>query len=215
MRGLRLLTSQSVQAFYYPNLMGRSLIASLQEILGDKGLLAVLSMAKLPHLIESRPPKDMQRQFSFASVSRVQSALEKVYGEQYGQGLGVRCGRVIFNHVLRDFGPQVGLTDLDFRLLPMGKKISASLDMLADTFNRFTDQRVRFIERDNLFWEIQRCPLCWQRITSAPSCALAIGFLQEAMYWVSSGRHYRVEETECIAAGSLVCVIQIDKHPIE
>jgi predicted hydrocarbon binding protein len=209
------MTNQPVQAFYYPNIMGRSFLASLEEILGEKGLLAVLSMAKLPHLIESRPPKDMQRQFSFDSLSRVQSALEEIYGMQCGQGLALRCGRVFFSHVLRDLGSQVGLTEMNYRLLPMGKKITTGLDMLAGAFNRYSDQRVHFIAQMDLFWEIERCPLCWQRRVGAPSCALAVGFIQEAMYWISGGRQYRVEETQCIAAGGSACVIQIDKLPIE
>jgi predicted hydrocarbon binding protein len=210
-----MMTNQPVQSFFYPNLMGRSFLASLEEILGGKGLLAVLSMAKLPHLIESRPPKDMQRQFNFDNVSQVQSALEEIYGLQCGQGLSLRCGRVFFGHMLRDLGSQVGLTEMNFRLLPMGKKITTCMDMLAEAFNRYSDQRVRFTAQGNLFWEIERCPLCWHRNASSPCCAFAVGFLQEAMYWISGGRQYRVEETQCIASGSSSCVIQIDRLPIE
>ena len=60
-------------------------------------------------------------------------------------------------------------------------------------------------------WFIERCPVCWQRKTDHPSCNLAVGILQEALYWISGGKHFNVEETECIAQGAPACKIVIDK----
>ena len=34
-----------------------------------------------------------------------------------------------------------------------------------------------------------------------PVCHLAVGLLQEALYWVSGGKVFNVEEKTCIAAG--------------
>jgi predicted hydrocarbon binding protein len=42
-----------------------------------------------------------------------------------------------------------------------------------------------------------------------------VGILQEALYWVSGGKFFNVEETHCIAAGDNACLIEIDKQPIE
>jgi predicted hydrocarbon binding protein len=42
-----------------------------------------------------------------------------------------------------------------------------------------------------------------------------VGLLQEALYWVSGGKFYYVEEEDCIAMGDAACVIIIDKVAIE
>jgi predicted hydrocarbon binding protein len=43
----------------------------------------------------------------------------------------------------------------------------------------------------------------------------AVGLLQEALYWVSSGKFYNIEELDCIAKGDKACVIAIDKQPLD
>ena len=47
-----------------------------------------------------------------------------------------------------------------------------------------------------------------------PVCHLAVGLIQEALYWVSGGKVFNVEETTCIAVGSPVCTIAIEQTPI-
>jgi len=44
---------------------------------------------------------------------------------------------------------------------------------------------------------------------------LAVGLLHESLYWVSGGKQFAVEETECIASGAASCVIAINKRPVE
>jgi predicted hydrocarbon binding protein len=87
--------------------------------------------------------------------------------------------------------------------------------LFADLFNNQTDQRVRLEEKDgNLLWHIERCPLCWERKTSEPVCYLAVGLLQEALYWLSGGKIFSVEEIACIARGDPACTIVVDPTPL-
>jgi predicted hydrocarbon binding protein len=39
--------------------------------------------------------------------------------------------------------------------------------------------------------------------------------LEEAIYWGTGGRRFRIEETECVAAGAATCTFRIDKHPVD
>ena len=64
-------------------------------------------------------------------------------------------------------------------------------------------------------WIIERCPVCWQRHSEEPCCQLAGGLLEEAIYWGTGGRRFKVEEIECIAAGHPTCLFHIDKHPTD
>jgi predicted hydrocarbon binding protein len=89
-------------------------------------------------------------------------------------------------------------------------------EYFAEIFNRFSDQRVE-IEEDSekFYWKIVRCPVCWQRTADIPVCHLAVGLLQEALYWVSSGKLFNVEEIACVAKGDPACLIVIDKKAID
>ena len=109
----------------------------------------------------------------------------------------------------------LGLTEMTFRLLPLPTKIHTGAKLFADLFNKQTDQVVRIEETaDKLFWHIECCPLCWERKTSEPVCNLAVGLLQEALYWLSGGKIFHVEEIACVARGDPACTIVIDAAPL-
>jgi predicted hydrocarbon binding protein len=201
--------------YYYPNRMGRIILLALEEILGGNGVNAALNQATLSNLIGNYPPHNQNLEFSFQSLSRLQSALDEMYGPRGGRGVALRAGRVCFQHGLREFGPLFGLTDLTFRLLPLQTKLKIGAAAFADVFNKYSDQRVR-LESDGrrILWHIERCPLCWERHAESPACSMAVGLLQEALYWVSSGKYFNVEETDCIARGDSACTILIETTPM-
>ena len=207
--------SETETSFFYPNRMGRIMLLALEEIIGRHGVNALLNLASLTGYINNYPPHNQDLRVPFEDISRIQSVLEEAYGPRGGRGLALRTGRASFNYGLREFGPELGLTDLAFRLLPLPVKLKAGSQAFAGLFNQFTDQRVRLeIDEKNIFWHVERCPLCWQRQTADPACHLAVGLLQETLYWVSGGKFFSVEETQCIARGDETCTIVIDQNPL-
>ena len=201
--------------YHYPNRMGRIILLSMEEVMGRTGVNAVLKLASLSPLIENYPPDNTNLEFPFTTVSGLTEMLEQVYGPHGGRGLALRVGRACFNYGVRQYGTQMGLTEMAFRLLPLPTKLQAGAKAFAELFNKFTDQQVRVEEEDGkLLWHIERCPLCWERKTHDPVCHLAVGLLQEALYWVSGGKVFNVEEKTCIAAGDKDCTIEIDQSPI-
>lgn len=203
------------EEFFYPNQMGRTILLSMEEVMGRNGVHAILKLASLSSLIENYPPDNKERAFSFSTLSTMTDTLEQVYGPHGGRGLAQRIGRACFNNGIRQFGTQMGLTDSAFRLLPLPQKLNTGAKAFAELFNSLTDQKVR-IEKENgkLFWHIERCPLCWDRHAQEPICHLAVGLLQEALYWLSGGKVFAVEEVTCIAAGDDACTIMIDQSPV-
>lgn len=201
--------------YYYPNRMGRIILLAMEEILGRTGLNAVLNLASLPEYINHSPPCNQDLEFPFDHISRIQIALEDAYGPRGGRGLALQVGRACFKYGLREFGSELGLTDLAFRLLPLPAKLKGGSEALAALFNGHTDQRVN-LGRDekNIYWHIERCPLCLSRKTDGPCCHLAVGLLQESLYWISGGKYFMVEETRCIACGDSACTIVIDQEPM-
>jgi predicted hydrocarbon binding protein len=203
------------ETFYYPNRMGRIILLSMEEVMGRNGVNAILNLSSLSQWIDAYPPDDSEPGFPFQTVGRITDMLEHAYGPHGGRGLALRIGRACFNYGIRHYGKQMGLTEMAFRLLPLPAKVSAGAQVFAELFNNFTDQKVRVEETDGkILWHIERCPLCWGRSAHDPVCHLAVGLLQEALYWLSGGKVFQVEEQTCIAAGDSTCTIEINQTPI-
>jgi predicted hydrocarbon binding protein len=202
--------------YHYPNKMGRIILLALEEVLGRNGLNAVLNLAQLLHLINNFPPNNFDLGFSFEDVGTIFETLDSMYGPIGGRGLALRAGRACFKYGIREFGPVLGISDLAFRLLPLNMKLKVGAEVFVDVFNRYTDQVVRLEEDPNQFlWHIERCPVCWGRKTETTCCYLAVGILQEALFWVSGGRNFMVEEIQCIAQGEEACTIRIERQPLD
>lgn len=205
----------AVTEYYYPNKMGRIMLIAMEEIMGRHGVNAVLNLGGLTHLVNQYPANNLELGFKFSDLSMIQQTLDEMYGERGGRGLALRAGRETWKYALKEFMPVLGITDLAVRMLPIGIKIKIGLDVFAETFNKFSDQRVRLGEDDDHYlWIIERCPVCWQRQTTTPCCHLAVGLLEEALGWVSRGRRFTVKQISCIATGDATCTMIIPKKPL-
>ncbi len=187
----------------------------MEEVMGVNGMNAVLRLGGLEQLVQNYPSTSADRTFPFETISAIQSALELTYGPRGGRGVALRVGRATFKSGVKEYGSMLGLTEMAFRLLPLSTKLHTGANTFAELFNKYTDQKVRLEERANkIFWHIERCPLCWGRKAEDVVCHLAVGLLQESLYWVSGGKTFNVEETSCIARGDSACTIVIDQTPL-
>jgi predicted hydrocarbon binding protein len=207
--------NKEANKYFYPNNMGRTVLLAMDDVLGRNGLNAVLNLADLSETINDLPPANFDRQFSFDHLSGIMSAIESYFGPRAGRGIALRSGRACFKYGLRGYGPLLGVSDMTFRLLPLATKLRTGAEMFALAFNKFSDQRVRLEDtKDELYWHIECCPICFQRKSTDPVCHLAVGILQEALYWISGGKNFFVEEIACIAQGNEACIIKIEKEPL-
>jgi len=205
----------SGSGYFYPNRMGRIIFLAMEEILGPNGVDLILNLAELPELIGNYPPNNSNRDFSFHALSHLQTAFETFYGRHGGRGVALRIGRACFQHGLREYGALMGLSDLAFRLMPLQTRLKIGANSLAEIFNKQTDQQVRLeYQEEQILWHIERCPLCWERQTSGAACQMAVGLLQDALYWISGGKFFSVEEISCTASGANACTIAIGKTPM-
>ncbi len=66
--------------YYYPNRIARAFFAAMDDVMGQHGLSALLTLAHLDHYLENLPPDDLQRQFDFSAIAAMNVALEEMYG---------------------------------------------------------------------------------------------------------------------------------------
>ena len=202
--------------YYYPNHLGRILLQAMEEVLGRNGVIAVLKQARLDTRINNYPKSNLDKKFRFDEVSQIQNALEASYGIRGGRGLALREGRVCFKIILRELGVEIGLTELASHPRPVDEKVRMTLEILAELFNKYSDQQVVVSQTGMKYlWTVNRCPFCWHLRVEDPICLQQVGLLQEALYWVSSGKFYSVEEVDCIGKGDKACVIVVDQRPLE
>ncbi len=207
------MTRQS--GLYYPNKIGRIYLQAMEEVMGKGGINAVLNLAKLPHFIDNYPPNNLGRELDFADFTAINQAIEEMYGPRGGRGLALRAGRASFAQGLSDFGALIGMSELAFKVIPLGTKLKVGLRAMAETFTTFSDQEsVVSEEEDRFIYTIKACPVCNGRTTDRPVCFAAIGLLQESLRWVSGGKDFRVEEIVCHAKGDEFCRFAIYKAPL-
>jgi len=201
--------------YYYPNMIARIYLEAMEEIMGKNGLNAILNLAGLSHLIDNYPPANLDKEFDFADYSALNGALEEMYGPRGGRGLQLRAGRASFAQGVRMMGPMVGMSDLAFKVLPLSTKLKIGIPAMAKVFTQFSDQKSTVEDHgDHYIYTMAPSPVCWGRTADRPICFAAKGLLEEGLHWVSGGRKFRVDETECMAMGAERCLFAIHKEPI-
>jgi predicted hydrocarbon binding protein len=201
---------------FYPNLMARIYIQALEEVMGKNGLNALLNLSGLSYLIDNYPPANLNREFDFADFTALSQGIIEMYGPRGGRGLALRAGRAAFAEGLSKFGATAGAADLAFKVLPMNTKVKVGLKAMADSFNKFSDQRSEVKdEGDHFDYFIRVCPMCWHHKSDRSVCYGAVGILQEGLRWVSGGKDFKVEAVQCLAKGDEIGLLRIDKEPLD
>jgi hypothetical protein len=195
--------------------IGRIAILAMQEILGQDAVDLVLELARSKKYHSPISTSNPELKFPFEQIGQIQATLEQAYGSRAGRGLSMRVGRACFKYSLREFGCGLGVTGLSFNLLPLPVRIRVGCEALAGFINQFSDQRVNF-EQDKgyIYFRIAPCPHCGDGQIKSPCCGVAVGFLLEALHWVSAGKYFLVEENRGVVCGDSKCTIAIDRTPL-
>lgn len=208
--------AQESQQLLFPNKMGRIVLMAMEEVMGRTGVNAVLNLARLQQRIGEYPPNNFDKGFTFDEMGQLLQALDEMYGPRGGRGLARRAGQACFKLGIIDFGPILSIADLTFRVVPLGTRLRVGFEILAQTLNKYSDTSLRLGEDKEYYHLVaDRCGICWGRSSGSPCCHLAVGVLEEGLYWVSGGRSFYIEETTCVAAGGSTCTFLIGKHPLD
>lgn len=188
------------------NQIAQMMLEGMQEIIGESELQTFFQRDRGP---ETRP------ELAFADLCEFQTAVETAFGPTSGRGILWRSGRACLKRMLPDFWKQLGMTNLQYRLLPTPARIKAGLRALAAVMGEIYGEKIQTADAGDVWtWSLTHCPLCSPREEPGPVCDFSVGLLEEYLSWTTSGRFYVVEETECLGIGGGACCIRIQKKPL-
>ncbi|MCC6147459.1 MAG: hypothetical protein IT308_07820 [Anaerolineaceae bacterium] len=195
------------------NNLYRAMIEGVSEIIGTAGMTAVENSRASQE--EKLPPEAAKEQPIDQLVSWM-AALEQVFGVRAGEGIALRGGRNSFLYLTRTTELGTTFSAMMKRLLPASARIKNGLEILAGSVAQETGLEVEVIEKaEHWNWQM---PDCFSASSSGGQNVaryFLIGLLEEFTAWVSGGRHFNISEGEGGSAGAGVCLIQINKQPMD
>ena len=201
--------------YFYPNIWGRSILTSAEEILGENGVKALLNLAGMQEYIGNYPPENIKKAFPFSHVAKLQQGLYDMYGSRGARVFATRGGEQTFQHSMDKYDKVQRAAQAAMSIGSTEVRHRVGLQFFSKFFNTVSDQVVRIDEDDTYwYWIIEVCPMCWERTANEPVCHLGVGVLNAASFWATGGKRFRIQEIECKAMGDENCIYALDKVPI-
>lgn len=198
------------------NQIAHILLEGMEEVIGASDMQDFFHRSSYPAALLRGDSSQPAKRLSYKDLGEFQLAVETSFGLRGGRGILCRSGRASFKYLLPDFWKHLGMTNLQYRLLPVQARIKVGLRALALLLSEQYGAEITASDEGDVWkWRMQDCPFCYQRAARGPMCDFAVGMLQEYLSWTTSGRFYMVEEIECSAAGGQACVIRIQKKALE
>ncbi len=191
------------------NSLVRQALTSMQEVMGDNGLNAVLKSCGLERFAGNFPPNDLEPSIKASQYAQLNQAIEDFYGRG-GRGMLRRIGRASFQYGVREQAALLGVAGVALKLLPEKQRIKFILNGMADALKKSNPQVEAWLDEsgDKLAYVESTCAICNGRHSDRSICHLYVGSVSEAVQW-ATGREYEILETHCIAKGDEYCRFEV------
>lgn len=191
------------------NSLVRQALISMQEVMGDNGLNAVLKSCGLEQFAGNFPPNDLEPSIKASQYAQLNQAIEDFYGRG-GRGMLLRIGRASFQYGVREQAALLGIAGVALKLLPEKQRIKFILNGMADALKKSNPQVNIWLDEsgDRLAYVESTCAVCNSRHSDNPICYLYIGSISEAVRW-ATGKDHEITETHCIAKGDEYCRFEV------
>ena len=114
----------------YTNVGLRTFLLAMEEVLGEKGVTAMLNAAGLPQYIGNYPPDNLEQEVTFGDYTRLCLAAEDFYGRA-ARGMLNRIGRASFRYGLREHPALFKAAQTYLRLRRPRARLKFVLDTMA------------------------------------------------------------------------------------
>jgi hypothetical protein len=187
------------------NSLVRQALTSMQEVMGDNGLNAILKSCGLERFVGNFPPNDLEPAIKTSQYAQLNQAIEDFYGRG-GKGILRRIGKASFQYAVREQAALLGVAGVALKLLPERQRIKFILNSTADALKKSNAQVNAWVDDsgERLAYVDATCAICHNRHSDRPICHLYIGSLTEAVQW-ATGKEYEIVETHCSAKGDDYC----------
>ena len=187
------------------NALMRQALVAIEEVMGQKGLNAVLRTSRLEQYIDHLPPDDLEPAVNASDYARLNQAIEDFYGRG-GRGILQRIGKASFEYAIREQATLFGLAGVALKVLSTKARIRFVLSRMAAAVKKANPQlQVDVEETEAGFAYVAHiCSLCYGRHSDKPVCHLYVGSITEGVRW-ATGQVYQVQETHCMAKGDPYC----------
>lgn len=187
------------------NTLVRQALTSVQEVMGENGLNAVLRASALEQFVGNFPPNDLQPGIEAAQYARLNQAIEDFYGRG-GRGMLRRIGKASFQYAVREQAALLGIAGVALKVLPEKQRIKFILNSMAGALKKSNPQVEAWVDDsgESLAYLESTCGICQGRKSSEPICYLYVGSIGEAVHW-ATGKAFEITETHCLAKGDPYC----------
>jgi hypothetical protein len=191
------------------NSLVRQALTSMQEVMGDNGLNAILKSCGLERFVGNFPPNDLEPAIKTSQYAQLNQAIEDFYGRG-GKGILRRIGKASFQYAVREQAALLGVAGVALKLLPERQRIKFILNSTADALKKSNAQVNAWVDDsgERLAYVDATCAICHNRHSDRPICHLYIGSLTEAVQW-ATGKEYEIVETHCSAKGDDYCRFEV------
>ena len=191
------------------NSLMRQALTSMQDVMGENGLSAVLKTCGLEKFVGNFPPNNLEPSIKASQYSQLNQAIEDFYGRG-GKGMLQRIGRASFQYGVREQAALLGIAGVALKLMPEKQRIKFILKGLADALMKTNPQVKTWVDDsgDKLAYAESTCGVCNSRHSDQPICHLYVGSISEAVKW-ATGKDYEITETHCVAKGDEYCRFEV------
>ncbi len=146
------------------NSLVRQALTSVQEVMGDNGLNAVLRTSGLERFIDNFPPNDLQPSIHASQYAQLNQAIEDFYGRG-GRGMLRRIGKASFQYGVREQAALLGVAGVALKLLPERQRIKFILNGMADALKKSNPEVNAWLDEsgDKLAYIESTCAICQGR----------------------------------------------------
>ncbi len=187
--------------FVIANAIMLQALVSIEEVLGKKGLDAVLNAAGLAAYIDNFPPDNASPAISFEDYARLNQAIEDYIGRA-SKGILMRIGRASFQYGIREQPALLGLVGVALKVLPKRAQVRFVLNAIGNALKKTSPGTEFWVDdrSESIAYCARECSICEGRSSELSVGHLMAGSLAEAAKW-ATGDELQVKETMCKAKG--------------
>ncbi len=189
----------------------RAILLGLEEVIGKRGMTAILRQAGLDLYIDNYPPSTMDRGGHLACyVGHLNRTLYDIYGMRGSRAILHRIGRGEAVNGINENRALANATKLALKFMPRRMQAKLVLETAARQVNEQIDTTVRVVDDGQYFYyEDSGCIHCIDWKNDKPICYTLNGFIHGLLAWAMENEEFKIEEIECRALGAAVCKFRI------